>query len=126
MGNDFIFQSKHNNHMNAISIAILVTMFLAVIGVAGDFFIKLAGNGTSFIQLKWFIVGFVIYASTAIGWFFVMKSIKLSTIGVFYSITTILLLTFVGVFYFKENINTLEIIGIIFAIVSLILLAKVA
>ncbi|MBU3904898.1 MAG: transporter [Nanoarchaeota archaeon] len=115
-----------SDDMNMVTISILIAIGLAIIGVAGDFFIKLAGNGTNFIQLKWFIIGFIIYASTAVGWFFVMKYIKLSTIGVFYSITTILLLTLVGVFYFKENINTLEIIGIIFAIISLILLAKVA
>mgnify|MGYP001612833759 CR=1 FL=1 len=103
---------------------ILIVAFLAVVGVAGDFFIKLAGHGPKFIEIKWFIIGLLIYASTAFGWFYVMKHIKLSSLGVIYSLTTVLFLVAIGVFYFHEKLNIYEIIGIITAIVSVILLSR--
>jgi len=112
--------------MDKILFSLLITIFLGLVGVIGDFFIKLSGNGTKFMELKWFIIGFLIYASTAFGWFYVMKHVKLATLGVFYLISTIIFLTIVGVFYFKERLNLYEIIGIITAIISLILLGKFA
>lgn len=112
--------------MNKVLISLFATIFLALVGVIGDFFIKLSGNGKKFINLRWFIIGLFIYASTAFGWFYVMKNIKLSTLGVFYAISTILFLTAVSIFYFKENVNIYEIIGIGLAIVSIILLGKFA
>ncbi len=103
---------------------ILIVAFLAVIGVVGDFFIKLAGYGTKFIEMKWFIVGAIFYLSTAFGWFYVIKHIKLSDLGVIYALTTILFLVAIGVFYFHEKLNVYEIIGIITAIISFILLSR--
>jgi len=95
------------------------------VGVLGDYFIKMSGDSkTKYIDLKWFIIGFVLYASTAIGWFFVMKNIKLSTLGVIYGVTTIIALTIVGVLFFKEHLNIYEIIGIIAGVSSIILLSR--
>jgi len=105
---------------------LVLAIFLSFIGVIGDFFINLAGEGKKFIEFKWFIIGFLIYASTAIGWFFVMKNIKLATTGIFYAVSTVIFLAILGTFYFKEPINIYEIIGIIGAIVSIILLGKFA
>jgi small multidrug resistance pump len=112
--------------MNIKIISLFFVIILSMIGVIADFFIKLSGNGAKFVDLKWFIVGMVIYGLTAFGWFFVMKNIKLTTLGVFYSISTIIFLALVGVFYFKESINNYEVIGIILAIASLILLGRFA
>ncbi len=112
--------------MDKILFSLLLIVFLSLIGVIGDFFIKLSGSGTKFIELKWFIIGFVIYALTAFGWFYVMKNIKLATLGVFYAISTVIFLTIVGVFYFKEHLSVYEIVGIITGIISLILLGKFA
>ncbi|MBI4092851.1 MAG: transporter [Candidatus Kerfeldbacteria bacterium] len=105
---------------------ILVIILLSTVGVIGDYFIKLAGHGQRFIETKWFVIGFIIYASTAFGWFYVMKHIKLSSLGVIYSLTTVLLLVAIGVFSFHEKLNVYEIIGIIAAITSVILLSKFA
>lgn len=96
--------------MNKAIIPLFITIFLSLIGVVGDFFIKLSGQGQKFIELKfielkWFIIGFFVYASTAFGWFLVMKKIKLSTLGIFYGISTILFLVFVSIIYFKEYIG---------------------
>ena len=105
---------------------ILIVISLAIIGVVGDFFIKLAGNGPRYIDLKWFILGLVIYTLTAFGWFYVMKHINLATLGVFYAISTVLFLTLISAFYFKEGFNIYEGMGIVFAIISLILLSRFA
>ncbi len=98
---------------------------LALIGVLGDFFIKLS-SVKSPANLKIFLLGLVIYASTAFGWFFVMRHVKLSTLGVFYALGTVLFLTILSVGYFKESLNHYEALGIILAIISLILLARFA
>jgi len=110
--------------MNLKLISLVFIAILSLIGVVGDFFINLAGEGKKFIELKWFIIGFIVYASTAFGWFLIMKNIKLSTLGVFYAILTMIFLTIISVFYFKEPINNYEILGIIVATAALILMGK--
>lgn len=112
--------------MNKIFLSIIITVFLSLVGVAGDFFIKLSGSGKKFIDLKWFILGLIIYSLTAFGWFFVMKNIKLSTLGVIYAISTILFLLLISIFYFKESLNIYEIVGMLLAIVSILLLSNYA
>ncbi|MDO8538713.1 MAG: transporter [archaeon] len=112
--------------MDKTLLSLLVIVLLSLIGVIGDFFIKLSGVGPKFVELKWFVLGFIIYAATAFGWFFVMKNVKLSTLGVFYAVSTVIFLVAVGVFYFKEQLNVYEIIAIIAAVVSLIILARFA
>lgn len=106
--------------------AILVTIAFSIVGVVGDYFLKLASKEENFVQSRWFYVGFAFYASTAFGWVFVMKSLDLSQIGVIYSVSMILLLTAIGVFGFGEVIGWREVIGILMAIGSLILLMRFA
>lgn len=112
--------------MNKVIFSLLATVVLALVGVAGDFLIKLAGSGKKFVDWRWLMLGLLVYASTAFGWFFVMKNIRLTTLGVYYSVATVLFLVLVGVFYFQESINTYEIIGIAMAIGSLIILGRFA
>ena len=107
-------------------IAILVTLVFSVIGVVGDYFLKLASSIDNPAKSIWFYVGFVFYASTAFGWVFVMKHLKLATIGVLYSVTIILLLALMGIVLFNEKLSSYEIIGIVMAIGSLILLSRFA
>ncbi|MCX6764720.1 MAG: transporter [Candidatus Nealsonbacteria bacterium] len=110
--------------MNLKLISLIFVAVLSLVGVIGDFFINLAGEGKKFIELKWFVIGFIIYASTAFGWFFLMKNIKLSTLGVFYAVSTMIFLTIISVFYFKEPINNYEILGIVTAVIALVLMGK--
>jgi len=107
-------------------LALIVTVGLALISVIGDYFINLAGEGRKYIITRWFVIGLIIYASTAFGWFFVMKHIKLSTMGVYYAVPTIVFLALISVFSFKESINIYEVLGIILAILSVVLMAKFA
>lgn len=113
--------------MSKLLVPVIVIMIMVVVTVAGDFFMKIAGNNPNkYIIWKWFILGFIIYSITAVGWFWVMKYMKLSTIGVFYGISTVLFLVLLSVFYFKESINWYETIGIAAALFSLGLLWRFA
>jgi small multidrug resistance pump len=107
-------------------VAILVTVGFSLVGVLGDYYLKLASGSEHSLRTPWFYIGFAVYASTAFGWVFVMKSLKLATIGVVYSVSMIVLLTLVGVVFFRESMTLYEVAGVILAIVSLILLVRFA
>src|SRR3954469_25584796 len=103
-------------------LAIAVTIAFSVVGVLGDYLLKLASAQKNPLRSGWFYVGFAVYASTAFGWVFVMRHLKLARIGVVYSVSMILLLTGIGVVAFRETLNAPEIAGLVMAVASLILL----
>jgi len=107
-------------------LAVAVTVGFSLLGVLGDYFLKLASEQERSLTTPSFYVGFVVYASTAFGWVFVMKHLKLATISVLYSVSMVLLLTAVGVVFFRESLNYLELGGIILAVASLVLLMRFA
>jgi len=108
------------------STAVLVTVAFSVVGVVGDYFLKLASASERPLRTGWFYLGFALYASTAFGWVFVMRYLKLATISVLYSVSMVLLLTAVGVVLFRESLNYLELAGIVLALASLVLLVRFA
>ena len=112
--------------MGTKTIAVLVTFAFSIMGVVGDYFLKLASAREQPLRTSWFYLGFVLYASTAFGWVFVMRHLKLATIGVLYSVSMVLLLTVIGVVLFRESLSYFEIIGIILAMASLVLLMRFA
>jgi small multidrug resistance pump len=112
--------------MKKTVLAVVVTIAFSVVGVLGDYFLKLSSAHEQPLRTRWFYVGFVIYASTAFGWVFVMRHLKLATIGVIYSVSMVLLLTAVGVVLFRESLNYYELAGIVLAVVSLVLLVRFA
>ena len=112
--------------MGTKTIAVLVTFAFSVIGVLGDYFLKLASACEQPLRTSWFYIGFALYASTAFGWVFVMKYLKLATISVLYSVSLVLLLTAIGVVLFRESLSYFEMIGIVFAVVALVLLMRFA
>jgi len=112
--------------MGTRAIAVLVTIAFSVVGVVGDYFLKLASAHEQPLRTWSFYLGFVLYASTAFGWVFVMKSLKLATISVLYSVSMVLLLTAVGMVLFRESLNLLELTGIVLAVASLVLLIRFA
>ena len=97
-----------------------------MIGVLGDYFLKLASTRVEPLRTGWFYLGFALYASTAFGWVFVMRHLKLATISVLYSVSMVLLLTAIGVSVFRESLNHFELAGIVLAVASLILLMRFA
>lgn len=112
--------------MGKTTLAVLVTIAFSVIGVVGDYFLKLASERAQPLRAGAFYLGFALYASTAFGWVFVMRHLKLATIGVLYSVSMILLLTAIGVVGFKETLNYTEMAGIALAVASLVLLVRFA
>ncbi len=112
--------------MERSTIAVLVTVGFSVIGVVGDYFLKLASGREQPLKAGWFYLGFALYASTAFGWVFVMRHLKMATIGVLYSVSMVLLLTAVGVVVFHEPLNHSEAAGIILAVAALVLLMRFA
>lgn len=112
--------------MGTKTFAVIITIAFSVIGVLGDYFLKLASGREQSLRTSWFYVGFALYASTAFGWVFVMKHLKLATIGVLYSVSLVLLLTAIGVLVFRESLNYFELIGIALAVISLVLLMRFA
>ena len=108
------------------SLAVLVTIGFSIVGVAGDYLLKLASSKENPLTSRWFYLGFAVYASTAFGWVFVMRDLKLGTIGVVYSVSMILLLTAVGVVAFRETLNGYEVLGLVLAVASLFLLLRFA
>ena len=112
--------------MGKQTIAILVTLAFSLVGVLGDYFLKLASGREQSLRSGWFYLGFALYASTAFGWVFVMKHLKLATISVLYSVSMILLLTAIGVLVFRERLTYGEMAGIALALASLVLLMRFA
>ena len=112
--------------METRSLAVVVTIAFSIVGVVGDYLLKRASETRNPMQSPWFYIGFVVYASTALGWVFVMRHMKLATIGVVYSVSMILLLTTIGIVVFREPLNRYEAAGIAMALASLILLIRFA
>ena len=107
-------------------LAVIVTVGFSLLGVVGDYFLKLASANDNSLKTTSFYLGFVLYASTAFGWVFVMKHLKLATISVVYSVSMVLLLTGIGVAFFRETLSSYEIAGLIMAIGALVLLMRCA
>ena len=108
------------------TLAVLVTIAFSLVGVLGDYFLKLASQREHSLRTPWFYLGFALYASTAFGWLFVMKHLKLATISVLYSVSMVLLLTAIGTLVFREPLKPLEVLGIVLALASLVLLVRFA
>ena len=112
--------------MEKSTLAVLVTVGFSVVGVVGDYFLKLASGRDEPLRSGWFYVGFAVYASTAFGWVFVMRHLKLATVSVVYSVSMVLLMTAMGVLVFREALNGYEVAGLLMAIASLVLLTRFA
>ena len=110
--------------MDAKTIATLAAIGMSAVGIAGDYFLKRASEQDSPLVSAHFLVGLVLYATTAFAWVFLMRHLALATIGVIYSVCMILMLTAIGVAYFDEIPSGREVVGIGLAIASLVLLAR--
>ena len=110
--------------MDAKSLAILVAATMSAVGILGDYFLKRASEAQQPLTTRAFLIGFVLYASTAVAWTFVMRHLTLATIGVIYSMCMILFLALMGVVVFNEPLHRSEIVGIVLALGALVLLAR--
>ena len=94
--------------MNKPYLPLLVTFGFSLLGVVGDYFLKVASGADNPFKTVSFYVGFTVYGSTAFGWLFVMRHLKLATISTVYSVSIILLLTATGVVFFEEKLERLR------------------
>ncbi len=108
------------------SLPLVVTIAFSIVGVIGDYLLKLASDQRNPLKSGSFYLGFVVYASTAFGWVYVMRHLKLATIGAVYSVSMILLLTGIGTVFFRQPLSAGEVLGLAMAIASLILLTRFA
>jgi drug/metabolite transporter (DMT)-like permease len=106
------------------TIATLVAAAMSCFGILGDYFLKKASAEERPITTPTFLVGILLYASTAFAWVYLMRYLKLATIGVVYSVCMILMLTAMGVLFFEESLNRYEVAGIVLAIGSILLLSR--
>src|SRR5262245_7966269 len=72
--------------MSDTTSAILVAAAMSGVGIVGDYFLKRASQEERPLATWPFLVGLVLYASTAFAWVFLMRYLKLATIGVIYSV----------------------------------------
>jgi small multidrug resistance pump len=112
--------------MTKTHVALLLTFGFSVLGVVGDYFLKVASLSERPFRTAAFYVGFLVYGSTALGWLFAMRHLKLATLSTLYSVCIILMLTSLGVVVFHERLNATEIVGIVLALTSVVLLVRFA
>jgi multidrug transporter EmrE-like cation transporter len=110
--------------MDKSYLPVLVAVVMSGVGIVGDYFLKRASGQGQPLATWAFLVGLVLYSSTAFAWVYVMRHLKLATIGVIYSVSMILLLTAMGVFFFEESLNRYEVAGIVLAVAAIVLLAR--
>jgi small multidrug resistance pump len=112
--------------MSKSHLALLLTFAFSLVGVLGDYFLKLSSLSEKPFRSAAFYLGLAVYASTAFGWLFAMRHLKLATISTVYSVSIILLLTTLGVVVFNERLSGTEVLGILLALASLVLLIRFA
>jgi multidrug transporter EmrE-like cation transporter len=110
--------------MDKKALAALVAAVMSGVGIVGDYFLKRASGEDRPLRSWAFVVGLVLYASTAFAWVYVMRHLKLATIGVIYSVCMILMLTGMGLLFFGESLDRYEAAGIVLAIAALVLLGR--
>jgi drug/metabolite transporter (DMT)-like permease len=107
-------------------LAVLVTVGLCAVSVAGDYCLKRASIDPVPFSTYWFLAGFVLYSSTTFGAIYVMRYLSFATLGVVYSAATILLLTLVGIVFLHESLRWQEVLGVVLALAAIGLLARFA
>jgi multidrug transporter EmrE-like cation transporter len=110
--------------MGKPALAVVITILLSLTAVVADYFLKRAADLPNSFRTPWFLVGLIVYASTAFGTVFVFQHIKLAIAGVVYSVSFTLFLTLLGILFFNEGLELGEAVGIAMALASLMLLGR--
>jgi small multidrug resistance pump len=112
--------------MQPVTAALSATVGLCVVTAAGDYLLKKASDRPAPFASWWFVIGFIVYSSTAFGWVYVMRYLRFTTFGAVYAVASVLLLSLVGVLFLGESLTWQEAVGIALAIGSIALLARFA
>ncbi len=106
-------------------IAVLITILLSTVGVAGDYFLKVASSSERPFATGAFALGLGLIASTAFGAVLAMRQLKLASLASVYCVSTILLLALIGRVSFHEKLSHPEMVGVACAVLSVILLFRI-
>lgn len=102
------------------------TCVTALIVIAGDYMIKLAAHGHQPMLSGLVMLGCALYAVSALFWFFAMQHVSLAQAGVVYSMLTLIALAAIGALYFDETLHAREYAGLACALISMLLMSRVA
>lgn len=95
---------------------------VVVLTVVADYALKHASLTASPYGSRWFVIGTLLYAATAVTWIALMKTHDLAQIAVLYSAATIIGLTLLGIFSFGETLTTKQVVGLSAALLSVVLM----
>ena len=112
--------------MLALTFGFAFSLFTALIVILGDYLIKLAADGGQPVTSTLVLTGCALYASSAVLWFFALHHVTLSQAGVAFSMFSLLALCAIGAIYFDEPLYLREYAGIGCALLSMVLMMRVA
>ncbi|MFK7878408.1 EamA family transporter [Roseobacter sp.] len=112
--------------MGHLAFGYFFTFFTAMTVIIGDFAIKSAVDHGLPITSKHVILGIALYGFSAILWFYAMQHVTLAQAGVAYSMLTLIALAVLGAVYFGEPLHTREYLGLGCALLSMILMSRIA
>ena len=101
-------------------------LFTALVVLVGDYLIKVAADGEHPFTSRHVIGGVMLYGASALLWYFAMRHVTLAQAGVAFSMFSLLALCALGVFFFDETIHTREALGIGCAMLSMVLMVRIA
>ncbi|MGC3938436.1 EamA family transporter [Roseobacter sp. EG26] len=112
--------------MTHMAFGYFFAFFTAFMVIIGDFAIKWAADGGHGVASHYVLLGVVIYGASAIFWFYAMQHVTLAQAGVAYSMLTLIALAIIGAVYFGETLKFREYAGLGCAVLSMILMSRIA
>ncbi len=112
--------------MTAIFFGFAFSLFTAMIVILGDYLIKLAADGDQPVNSHLVMTGCGLYAISAVMWYYALRHVTLAQAGVAFSMLTLLALCAIGVLHFNEKLYMREYLGILCALLSMVLMVRVA
>ncbi len=112
--------------MTQFTLGYSFVFFTALIVIFADFAIKIAADAGHPVSSKYVVVGILLYAVSALFWFWAMQHVTLAQAGVAYSMLTLVALAVIGAVWFKEPLYLREYAGLGCALLSMVLMSRVA
>ncbi len=112
--------------MTSIAFGYSFALITALIVLVGDYVIKLAADGNMPLTSTHVILGCLFYGASALLWYGSMRFITLAQAGVAFSMFSLLALCALGVIFFDEVIYPREAVGIGLALLSMVLMVRIA
>ena len=108
--------------MSGTNLAWAVVILGTIISIIGDTFLGYAAKSGPGYNLKWFLVGWIIYGISAVAWVIGYKHEKFAIVATLYSVFLVLFSIIIGYLVFKEKLTTNQLLGVVLGFFSLILL----